>query len=155
MRLALQENKAELLRELKARLTDATFSFSFQPVGFFQRMKDKFSQLSFAGNLKKMLQRYGVSVEEAGAELNIDGEVWTKICKGALLPTKNLIFSLALTSQFSLTDTQTLLLLCDEEFDYAIVKDTVISYLLHSKVYNRAMIDAALKEYKVGNLFIK
>ena len=31
MRLALQENKADLLKQLKSRMTDATFSFSFRP----------------------------------------------------------------------------------------------------------------------------
>jgi hypothetical protein len=33
MRLANQEKKEEILRELKSRLTDITFSFSFRPVG--------------------------------------------------------------------------------------------------------------------------
>ena len=35
MRLALQEQKDELLKTLKSQMVDKTFSFSFQPVGFF------------------------------------------------------------------------------------------------------------------------
>ena len=68
---------------------------------------------------------------------------------------KNLIFSLALTVQLSFDDTEELLLYVNEEFDYTIVKDVVISYLLYNRVYNRGMVDAALEEYKVSNLFIK
>ena len=45
--------------------------------------------------------------------------------------------------------------LCGYEFDLANVKDVVMTYLLSKKVYNRAMIDTALTEYKVANLFLK
>ena len=44
--------------------------------------------------------------------------------------------------------------LCEYEFDFSIVKDVVIAYLLQTSVYNRGMIDRALAEYKVTNLFI-
>ncbi len=43
MRLANQEKKEEILRELKSRLTDITFSFSFRPVGKFTRIHNLFS----------------------------------------------------------------------------------------------------------------
>ena len=155
MRLALQEKKAELLAQLKARMTDTTFSFSFQPMGFFARMKSKHSKYGFTKNFKRILSKYGVSVQEAGEDLDVSNEIWTNICKGKFLPTKNLIFSLALTMQLSFDDTEELLLYINEEFDYTIVKDVVISYLLYNRVYNRGMVDAALEEYKVSNLFIK
>ena len=155
MRLALQENKAELLSQLKSRMTDATFSFSFRPLGLFARIKNKYSKYGFAKNFKVLLQKYGLSEADAGAGLAISQEIWTKICKGSFLPSKNLILSLALTAQLSFEDTEYLLALFDEAFDYTIVKDVVISYLLQGKVYNRGMIDAALAEYKVTNLFIK
>ena len=45
--------------------------------------------------------------------------------------------------------------LCGYSFNFADVKDVIISYLLQQKVYNRGMIEAALQEYKVTNLFIK
>ena len=44
---------------------------------------------------------------------------------------------------------------CGFELDYALVKDTVISYLLSKSIFNGEMVRAALDEYKVSNLFIK
>ncbi len=155
MRLATQEKKAELLALLKTRLTDKTFSFSFQPLGFFAKWRNVTSKYGFHKNFKLILKKYGLSQEEAGACLSVEKEIWTGICKGKFLPTKNLIFSLALAAQISFDDTVALLALCGEEFDLAIVKDVVISYLLTRKVYNSGMIESALKEYHVTNLFIK
>ena len=63
--------------------------------------------------------------------------------------------TIALTAQLSYQDTQALLSLCDYFFDYTIVKDVVVGYLLSRKVYNPAMLQAALEEYKVSNLFFK
>lgn len=34
MRLSAQKNKTDLLRQLKEKMTDSTFSFTFRPVGF-------------------------------------------------------------------------------------------------------------------------
>jgi hypothetical protein len=48
-----------------------------------------------------------------------------------------------------------MLLLCGEGFDHTFVKDVVVSYLLNSRVYSPAMVERALNEYKVSNLFIK
>lgn len=155
MRLALQEDKAELLKTLKTQLRDKTFSFSFRPLGFFARMKNKISRYGFVKSLKETLQRYNVTPTEAGAHLQIEPKIWKEICKGNFGPTKNTVLSLALTTNLSLDDTEDLLLVCGYELDYRIVKDVVISYLLGQKVFNRDMIDAALKEYRVENLFLK
>ena len=155
MRLALQDNKEELLAALKGKMTDITFSFSFQPIGLFARLSSKYGKYGFTKNLKRILAKYGISEEEAFAGLDISEEVWKNICKGKFLPSKNLVFSLALTSQLSYDDTEELLAYGYEEFDYAIVKDVVVSYLLKNKVYSDEMIKAALEEYKVTNLFIK
>ena len=65
MRLANQEKKNEILAELKKRLTDTTFSFSFRPVGKFHRVKNIFSKYAFHKNLKKTLDKYGISFAEA------------------------------------------------------------------------------------------
>lgn len=154
MRLAKQEKKAALLAELKSRMTDVTFSFSFKPINIFRRMKNVFSKYGFYKNLKKILAKYGVTEAAALENLKIAEEIWAGICKNKFLPSKNLIYSLALTSHFSFEDTRALLALCDYEIDYANVKDVVLSYLLQEKVYNSAMIEAALNEYKLGNLFI-
>lgn len=155
MRLATQEKKDEILVELKKRMTDVTFSFSFRPYGLFGKIKNRFSKFAFHKILKGMLAKYGVSEADALEGLDITEEVWSGILKGNFEPTKNLLYSLALTSQFSYDDTRALMGICGYEFNFTNVKDVVISYLLQQKVYNRGIIDAALNEYKVANLFIK
>ncbi len=155
MRLAKQEKKAELLAELKTRLADKTFSFSFQPIGLFRRIKNRFSKFAMYKNLRAMLAKYGETPTQAGELLDVSPEIWSGICKGKYLPTKNLLYSLALTSQFSLEDLSALLALNGEEFDFATPKDVVMYYLLNHKIYDEGMIAAACAEYKIENLFIK
>lgn len=155
MRLAEQKAKKALLAELKLHMTDTTFSFSFHPLGFFARIKERFSIYAVYKDLRVLFDKYGLTEESAFEHLDISKEIWQGICKGKFLPSKNLVFSLALTAGFSYEDTLSLLELCDEEMDMAIVKDVVISYLLINKVLNRDMINAALEEYKVENLFVK
>ena len=155
MRLALQENKVELLQALKKQMRDKTFSFSFRPLGFFARLKNKISRNGFVKVFKETLKKYNVAPMQVGEELNVDPKIWKQICKGNFMPTKNTVFSLALTTNLSLDDAEDLLLVCGYEMDYKIVKDVVISYLLSQKVFNRPMIDVAFLEYKVENLFLK
>lgn len=155
MRLATQENKTELLQALKKQISDKTFSFSFAPLSFFAKWKNKCSKYGFVKAFKGVLSRYNLSEAEACEGLEIAPEIWKKICKGDFLPTKNLIFSLALTAHISMDDVRLLLAVCEYTLDYAIEKDVVVSYLIEQKVFNRDMVDAALAEYNVGNLFIK
>ncbi len=155
MRLATQENKAAILAELKARLTDATFSFSFQPLGFFAKIKNKLSKYGFPKNFALVLKKYGLTLQTAKAGLSVSDEIWSNICKGNFLPTKNLLFSLALTAQISFEDTQALLTLCGESFNFEMQKDVVASYLLNAKMYNPEMVKTALASYGIENLFIK
>ena len=155
MSLANQENPAELLSALKERMVDKTFSFSFAVMPLGSRIKHFFSKYGFAKNLKKMLAKYALKEEDVFSQLNILPEIWKGICKGKFLPTKNLILTLALTAQMSYEDAHALLSLCEYFFDYTIVKDFVVAYLLSRKIYNPAMVQAALEEYKVVNLFFK
>lgn len=155
MSLANQENPAELLSALKERMVDKTFSFSFAVMPLGSRIKHFFSKYGFAKNLKKMLAKYALKEEDVFSQLNILPEIWKGICKGKFLPTKNLILTLALTAQMSYEDAHALLSLCEYFFDYTIVKDVVVAYLLSRKIYNPAMVQAALEEYKVVNLFFK
>ncbi|MBO7298053.1 MAG: hypothetical protein J6U60_03285 [Clostridia bacterium] len=155
MRLGGQENKAELLQTLKSRMTDKTFSFSFRPVSIFSRIKNAFSKYAPHKWLKRVLEKNAVSVEDAGEALAIAPEIWQGIVKGQYIPTKNTLFSLALTSHIGIDDTKALLAVCGYEWDFAVEKDVVVCYLLEQKVFNRPMIDAALAEYKVSNLFLK
>ncbi len=153
MRLALQENKAELLKELKSKMADKSFSFSFVPAGlsgFFAR----FSKSSFDKIFASALKKYSLTAEEAKKELTIDEKTWKKICKGIYYPTKNLLFSVALTARFSYEDTQALLAMLGMEFDYTLEREVVIAYLLKQKVFNQEMVKAAFDEYNVSNLFI-
>ena len=154
MRLALQENKAELLKLLKSKMADKSFSFSFVPAGFTVSLM-RFSDASFSKVFAKMLQKYSLTAEEAKKELAIDEKTWKKICKGSYLPSKNLLFSVALTARFSYEDTQVLLGMLGMEFDYTLEREVVIAYLLKQKVFNQEMVKAAFEEYKVSNLFIE
>ena len=155
MRLAAQEKRDELLSELKKRMGDATFSFSFRPCGFFARLSGKFSKYAPYKHLNKLLSKYDLTDETVLSEIEISEEIWKKIKKGSFIPTKNLIYSLALVGHFSMEDTKNLLLLCGYEVDLALVKDVVMTYLLEQRVYNTGMIEAALDAYKVSNLFLK
>lgn len=155
MRLAKQANKKELLQTLKERLVDTTFSFSFFPLNIFGQIQNLFSKLGVAKNLKKLLEKYNLTEEDAGKGLAVEEEVWKGICSNKYLPTKNLVFSFALTQQISYEDTVWLLSLIGEEFNFAHAKDVVVCYLLQKKIFNEEMMEAALAEFKVENLFIK
>lgn len=155
MRLSKQENKEQILAGLKAQMLDKTFSFSFQPYGFFKRIIKRFDKHAFHRQLKETFSVNKTDKAAACEMLTIDSEIWKRICRGDFLPTKNLIFSLALTFHFSFDQTQNLLLCCDYAFDLSLEKDVVIAYLLQKRVYNAEMVRCALEEYKVENLFIK
>ena len=154
MRLATQEKRDELLVALKKQLSDKTFSFSFNPLGFFARMKNKNFKFGFVKWLAEVLGHYNLTAEQAGECLSIDKEIWRGICKGKYLPSKNLIFSLALGTHMNFEDLENLLAVCGYELDYAVPKDVVIAYLINNKVYNSEMRKAAFAEYKVDNLFL-
>ena len=155
MRLATQEKKAELLQELKTRMADKTFSFSFRPIGVFSRVRNVFSKYAPHKFLKAILDKNAVTADDAWGELAIDKEIWDGIVKGKYAPTKNLLLSLALTSHIGIEDINALFVVGDYEWDFAVEKDVVVYYLLQQKVFNKDMIERALTEYKVTNLFLK
>lgn len=155
MRLALQSNREELLRQLKETLQDKSFSFSFRPLGFFARIRDKFSKNSFSKTLTAVLRRYNETTEEAKEKLDVSEKTWKRICKGRYYPTKNLLFSLALATHMKFDDIGELMGVCGFTFDYTDAKDVVVAYLITNKVFNADMVRAALAEYKISNLFLK
>lgn len=155
MRLALQENKAELLASLKKGIEDKTFSFSFRPLSFFRRIQNVCSEKGFLKNFKKVLLKYNYTFETAVEEIEISQEIWKKIKKGSYVPTKNLIFSLALSLHLNLKEAQGLLWLCGYDFDFTIAKDVVIYYLIEQKIFNATMQERAFEEYKIRNMFLK
>ena len=155
MRLATQEKKVEILQLVKEQAFDRTFSFSFVPYSFFRKIGGKLSKHAAYKYMNKLLKKYDFTNENALELLNVEESIWSGISKGKYAPTKNFLFSLALAAHMSYDDTVTLLGLHGYEFDYAIIKDVVVSYLLSQKVFNPLMVEAALKEYKVENLFLK
>ena len=144
-----------ILKALKQKMVDVQFSFSFVPVPFRKRVKNLFSKRPYRKVLAEILERAGVSQEEAGKRLDIDGQIWKNICRGRYYPTKNVVFSLAVVCGLPYADAKELLTMQGEGFDYTSVKDTVIAYLLFKKITDPNMVQAALEEYRVTNLFIK
>lgn len=154
MALIHQEKKAELLKALKEKLADKTFSFSFHPLSLWQRFTQKFKKDAFYKSFNGLLKKYKVTEEEAVERLTITAEIYQNIVKGKWNPSKNLVLSLALAFGFSFEDTENTLLYLEENFDYSYEKDVVVAYLLQSRTYNIEMVKAALSEYKVANLFL-
>lgn len=154
MRLALQKEKDSLLAQLKDGLHDASFSFSFRPLTFWARQKDRWNKRSFKKVFPEVLKRKNLTLEEVGAKLPISEKTYKRLLNGRYYPTKNLIFSIALSFGLSDTDASELMDVCGEGFDFSDPKDVVIAYLLTRGVCNRGMIDAALDEYKLRNLFL-
>lgn len=154
MRLSLQENAADLLRQLKEKLKDKTISFSFTTVGFFKRLRKREQYKIAYQTFIALLKMYKMDKENVEG-LNVDKEVWANIRKGKFLPSKNLIFTLALVGHFTADDTQKMLNMYNYDFEYDIEKDVVIAYLLTKKVFNADMVKAALDEYKIGYLFLE
>lgn len=153
MRLSKQENREQILESLKKQIMDTSFSFSFEPIGFFERLR-KNGKYSFKKALEGTLKKSAITAEELGKSLTIDQKTWKKIYSGDFAPTKNLIFSIALTARVSYEDTCYMLATRGMEFDYAIEREAVISYLLKQKIFNEEMIKSAFEEYNVRNLFI-
>ena len=154
MRLSQQENKEALLQQLKENMSDKTISFTFNTVGFFKKWKKASLYKSAHQTFIALLKLYKLDKAHLD-EVEIDDEVWLQIRKGKFLPSKNLIFTLALTAHFTIEDTQTLLNVYGYDFEYAYEKDVVIAYLVTKKVFNADMVQAALAEYKIKYLFLK
>lgn len=154
-RLAAQKQPEVLLAELKEGLCGSVLLFFLQAAVFFRRIRNKFSKNSFHAILPNVLARRNLTKESAGELLAVDGKVWQRICSGRYLPTKNLLFSLALAAGMSFDDLSEMMAACELALDYATVKDTVLAYLVTRGIQNREMIDAAIKEYKIENLFLK
>ena len=151
MRLSLQENKEELLIDLKQKLIDRTFSFSYIPLRIFARIRNKLDGLGFKKVLKRLLIKKNSTPEEIFSTLTISEDIWEKVCSGSFLPTKNLILSVAIGGNFSLEETTELLNSCEYDWDFTEAKDVVVSYLVRGKIVNADMVELAFSEYKVAN----
>jgi hypothetical protein len=137
-----------------SRTVKVTKGFRFNTVGFFKKWKKASLYKSAHQTFIALLKLYKLDKAHLD-EVEIDDEVWLQIRKGKFLPSKNLIFTLALTAHFTVEDTQTLLNVYGYDFEYAYEKDVVIAYLLTKKIFNADMVQAALAEYKIKYLFLK
>ena len=155
MSLVGQEKKTELLAELKNRMSDKNFSFSFRPLGFFSYVSDSFSKTSFKKIFAEIARQHSVDPKTVGQWLAIDPVIWKKILKWSFYPSKNLIFATAVAMHLNYRETKMLLNVCDYDFQFEEVQDTVMSYLLSRGVYNAEMVRAALEEYKLQPLLLK
>lgn len=155
MRLSLQKNKAELLSQLKERMTEFTYSFSFRPLSFFEKIRCNRSKYSFKKTFAAVCARYSLTAAEALSKTDVNEKTKKRLLGGAYYPTKNLLFTLALVCGFSMQDTEALFTVCGLSTDYSLVKDVIVSYLIANKVHNPDMIRAALEEFKVDGLFFR
>ena len=155
MRLALQENKEELVKAVKKELVDKTFSFSFYPLKWRKRLSNRFGVFGFVKAFNDILLKSKKSVYDIEKGLDILPAVFKKVRKGAFLPTKNLVFSIALAGELTKDETTSLLEACGEKWDFVYANDVVISYLLERRVFSPALIKSALAEYKIENLFLR
>ena len=154
MRLALQGNKEQILQAFKERLVDKEFSFAFSPASVPTRIKNLFSKKAVHKKLKRIFKSLGVTVDEGKKGLTVSPKIWKKILRGRYLPTKNMIFSLALLHNMDYADVKELLSSIGLAFDYEKARDTVIVYLLLKKITVPEMKKAAIEEYRIDNLFI-
>ena len=155
LRLADQEHKVELLAIVKEKLNTKEFSFSVHPNKWHQVLKHRFSKKGFAKTAEMVAGRYNLSFEQLFDGVEIDEFAIKGMKSGEFLPTKNMLFSVALTAQLSLDDTHELMIAGEMEWDYALQRDVVVRYLLERSIYNEEKVAAALKIYKVKHLFIK
>lgn len=151
-KLSKQPKREELLARFKEGLVDRDFSFTFEPLTLKQKLRDLKRTYTFKRNLPFLFRKYSLDEKTFYKEIDMSEEVWRNIVKGKFYPTKNAIFAMALAGGFSHKDTATVLSSCMLSFDYESVRDVVVDYLLSYRVFNRGLIDEALKEYGVSCL---
>ena len=94
-------------------------------------------------------------METAGEKLAIEPRFWQKIVRGRLYPEKNTILALALVCRMQWQDVLNLLAVCGFEFREDEVRDVVVRFLIENSIYNEAMRDDCLAEYRIENLPIR
>lgn len=155
MRLERQKDPALLLARFKEGLADTSFTFSFS----FPTLRDRWNDLrdknTFAKLLPGVLAHVSETTETAGQLLDIEPRFWEKIVKGKLYPEKNTVLALALVCRLQVADVRLLLSVCGFGFENDDVRDVVVRYLLEQQIFNPAMRDMCLAEYKIDCLPIR
>ncbi len=155
LRLNRQDKAEELLRVFKSNLADTDFTFNFRFRKFSERMHDPFRKETFAKLLPAALARVGDTAESAGKKLSLSPKIWKKIVKGKLYPEKNTVIALALVTGMQREDVERLMNVFGYSFRNDSVRDVVCEYLLVHGVFNAAMRDQCLAEYKITTLPIR
>ena len=155
MRLALQEDKAQLLATLKTRLLERDFCFSFRVTGWTQILKHRFFKRGFRKTFERVAKRNGMTFDGAFEGVALSPKVIKGLKSGEFLPTKTLLFSVALAAHWSVEDVTELMHACQCDWDNAHQKDVVVQYLLQQRIFNPQMIQAAFDEYKVRHIFLE
>ena len=155
MRLANQERKAELLKIVKEKLVSRDFTFSFQTVKWYAQLGHRCKKTGFVKVAEEVAKHYNVSFEGLFEGTSVAEEIVQGIKKGKFLPTKNLLFAVALSARLTMADTEALMSVCQMDWDAAQPRDIVVHYLLQQRIFNADMVSAALKEYKVQYLYLK
>ena len=120
-----------------------------------ERIADAFRKETFARLLPETLRHCGESVETAGEKLAIEPRFWQKIVRGRLYPEKNTILALALVCRMQWQDVLNLLAVSGFTFREDEVRDVVVRFLIENSIYNEAMRDDCLAEYRIENLPIR
>ena len=155
MRLDRQAAKTELLARFKEGLADTSFTFSFCFRTLRDKLRDVRDKQTFSKVLPGVLAHVSETVERAGEYLAVEPRFWQKIVRGKLYPEKNTVLALALTCRLQLTDVQLLLAVCGYSLCDDDVRDVVVRYLIEQQIFNPAMRDACLAEYKLDCLPIR
>ena len=155
LRLAQQPEKAALLAAVKEKLVCRDFTFSFHTLSIFSAWKHRHSKIGFCKVAREIANRHSLTFEGLFEGTEATEEVMQGIIRGKFLPTKNLLFAVALYAHLSGEEVDNLMYVCGMDWDFTLQRDVVVRYLLDQRIFNADMVWAALKEYKVNNLYLK
>lgn len=152
-KIAWQPQKDAVLAELKERLVDNSFSFSFRPARPGGRIRAFFGSKNHGGALlAAFIRKYGEDPDAAAEHLGLREEVWKGLRRGKFVPEKQLLFRAMLLYGFSREDGAVLLRACDAYYDFACVRDVVVCYLVSYRILNPEMIGKAFDEYRLRRI---
>lgn len=149
--LCYQKNKELLLSELKQRLEDIYFEFSYREVPLKTRFKWFFyRRLSFGYILQKYLKKYGITeIKDFFKLLTTEKKIWDKILGSKLIPSKRLLIKICLILGTNIDDNLALMNEAGYSYNYKYAFDVVVRYLIEKKTFNPELIEAAFKEYRL------
>jgi hypothetical protein len=154
-KICFHQNKKVLLNELKNQLIDNHFEFSYSDISFKNRIKSFFiKEKQFGLFLRKYLLKYGFTdYINFYKHISINTKVWHNILKSRIIPSKRLIFKICLYLGTNIEDNLALLKNSGYSYNYKIVLDVIVRYLIEKNTFNKDLIELAFKEYKLKPIF--